>query len=172
MVTEKLGLGFAARRIFLEDGREVFDGSNIPAHADVYISTGENFKDPFGPTKRKLAHSVLKVRICPGWRGVGGGGVVECATERLEQCQSIGVFWDRLYSFSSVSFSRRTFFRHSSWIVLSTRLYSLSSFFLHGALRPQKLYCLPGMGEEWGREWKLRPPSLFTQLLSTFFVCA
>ena len=66
MVTEKLGLGFAARRIFLEDGIEVFDGSDIPPHADVYISTGENYKDPFGPTKRKLAHSALKVRKCLG----------------------------------------------------------------------------------------------------------
>ena len=73
MVTEKLGLGFAARRIFLEDGIEVFDSSDIPAHADVYISTGENYKDPFRPMKRKLAHSVLKVRKCPGWGGGGGG---------------------------------------------------------------------------------------------------
>ena len=63
MVTEKLGLGFAARRIFLEDGVEIFHGSDIPAHADVYISTGENYKDPFGATKRKHAFCMKSFRV-------------------------------------------------------------------------------------------------------------
>ncbi|XP_070200716.1 doublecortin domain-containing protein 1-like isoform X2 [Littorina saxatilis] len=53
-VTEKLGLGFAARRMFLEDGVEIFRGQDIPPHSDVYISTGEGYKDPFGPTKKNL----------------------------------------------------------------------------------------------------------------------
>ncbi|XP_076472192.1 doublecortin domain-containing protein 1-like [Babylonia areolata] len=53
-VTEKLGLAFAARRIFLEDGVEVFDGADIPPRADVYISMGENYKDPFGTMKQNM----------------------------------------------------------------------------------------------------------------------
>ncbi|KAK7477194.1 hypothetical protein BaRGS_00031579, partial [Batillaria attramentaria] len=52
--TDKLGLAFAARRIFLEDGVEVFDAADIPPDADVYISMGENYKDPFGNTKKNM----------------------------------------------------------------------------------------------------------------------
>ncbi|KAL8603780.1 hypothetical protein ACOMHN_058515 [Nucella lapillus] len=53
-VTEKLGLAFAARRLFLEDGVEVSDGGDIPPHADVYVSMGENYKDPFGSMKQNM----------------------------------------------------------------------------------------------------------------------
>lgn len=35
----------------MEDGAEVFEASEIPDHTDVYISMGENYKDPFGDTK-------------------------------------------------------------------------------------------------------------------------
>lgn len=54
LTTEKLGLPFAARRLFLEDGVEVLDPTQIPANADVYVSMGENYKDPFEATKSML----------------------------------------------------------------------------------------------------------------------
>ncbi|KAJ8344184.1 hypothetical protein SKAU_G00315130 [Synaphobranchus kaupii] len=44
--TSKLKLVSAARRIFLEDGREVSRSEDIPKDADVYISSGEAFQDP------------------------------------------------------------------------------------------------------------------------------
>ncbi|XP_046543933.1 doublecortin domain-containing protein 1-like [Haliotis rubra] len=53
-LTVKLGLPFAARRIFLEDGIEVFEAGDILPDSDVYISMGENYKDPHLPTKRNL----------------------------------------------------------------------------------------------------------------------
>ncbi|XP_071104619.1 doublecortin domain-containing protein 1-like [Haliotis cracherodii] len=53
-LTVKLGLPFAARRIFLEDGIEVFEARDILPESDVYISMGENYKDPHLPTKRNL----------------------------------------------------------------------------------------------------------------------
>ncbi|KAL4224512.1 doublecortin domain-containing protein [Mactra antiquata] len=52
--TDKLGLPFAARRIFLEDGIEVFHEKDIPMDGEVYISTGENYKDPYAVTKRNI----------------------------------------------------------------------------------------------------------------------
>ncbi|CAG5132457.1 unnamed protein product, partial [Candidula unifasciata] len=52
--TEKLGLPFAARRIFTEDGAEILSEDNIPSEGDVYISMGETFKDPFYATKRNI----------------------------------------------------------------------------------------------------------------------
>nr|KAG5692333.1 hypothetical protein BaRGS_033198 [Batillaria attramentaria] len=42
--TDKLGLAFAARRIFLEDGVEVFDAADIPPDADVYIPWAKTTK--------------------------------------------------------------------------------------------------------------------------------
>ena len=50
--TDKLNLPFAARRVFLEDGVEVFTEKDIPVDSEVYISTGENYKDPYATTKR------------------------------------------------------------------------------------------------------------------------
>ncbi|KAL3841516.1 hypothetical protein ACJMK2_019650 [Sinanodonta woodiana] len=55
--TEKLSFGFAARRVFLEDGVEVFDEQDIPLDADVYISLGENYKDPYAAAKRNIIQS-------------------------------------------------------------------------------------------------------------------
>ncbi|RUS69866.1 hypothetical protein EGW08_022372, partial [Elysia chlorotica] len=52
--TEKLGLPFAGRRVFLEDGVEVFHEKDIPPDGDIYISMGEKFKDPFRSTKRSM----------------------------------------------------------------------------------------------------------------------
>lgn len=51
--TDKLSLPFAARRVFLEDGIEVFTEKDIPVDSEVYISTGENYKDPYASTKSK-----------------------------------------------------------------------------------------------------------------------
>ena len=53
--TEKLSLGSAARRLFLDDGSEVFTPREIPRDADVFISMGEGFKDPFKGAKRSTA---------------------------------------------------------------------------------------------------------------------
>ncbi|ELU06637.1 hypothetical protein CAPTEDRAFT_220130 [Capitella teleta] len=47
--TDKLGLSSAARRIFLDDGTEVFTSKEIPRDSEVFISCGESFKDPFKP---------------------------------------------------------------------------------------------------------------------------
>jgi hypothetical protein len=49
--TDKLGLPSAGRRIFLDDGTEVFTPKEIPRDAQIYISCGEGFKDPFKPVK-------------------------------------------------------------------------------------------------------------------------
>ncbi|KAJ6665103.1 hypothetical protein lerEdw1_005334 [Lerista edwardsae] len=49
--TEKLKLNMAARRVFLADGTEALDAIDIPHDADVYISTGEPFSNPFKKIK-------------------------------------------------------------------------------------------------------------------------
>jgi len=51
--TEKLGLNSAARRVFLENGREVFDEEDLQRDDTVFISCGEAFKDPEKGLKRK-----------------------------------------------------------------------------------------------------------------------
>ncbi|XP_069927699.1 doublecortin domain-containing protein 1 isoform X2 [Oryctolagus cuniculus] len=52
--TEKLNLNMAARRVFLADGREALEPKDIPHEADVYVSTGEPFVDPFKNFKDHL----------------------------------------------------------------------------------------------------------------------
>uniref|UniRef100_A0A8C6Y209 Doublecortin domain-containing protein n=1 Tax=Naja naja TaxID=35670 RepID=A0A8C6Y209_NAJNA len=52
--TEKLKLNMAARRIFLADGTEVLSAIDIPHDADIYISTGEPFSNPFKKIKDHL----------------------------------------------------------------------------------------------------------------------
>ena len=44
--TEKLGLHKAARRLFLEDGQEVISEDDIDRDVEVYVSTGEPFRNP------------------------------------------------------------------------------------------------------------------------------
>jgi hypothetical protein len=39
--------------MYLDDGTEVFTPKDIPKDADVYISMGEQFKNPFQPVKSK-----------------------------------------------------------------------------------------------------------------------
>lgn len=51
--TEKLNLNMAARRVFLADGTEALKPEDIPHEADVYVSTGEPFLDPFKKIKGK-----------------------------------------------------------------------------------------------------------------------
>lgn len=43
----------AARRVFLADGTEALKPEDIPQEADVYVSTGEPFLDPFKKIKGK-----------------------------------------------------------------------------------------------------------------------
>jgi len=45
--TLKLGLNGAARRVFLADGCEVFRPRDVPKDADVFVSRGEPFKNPY-----------------------------------------------------------------------------------------------------------------------------
>ncbi|XP_043915106.1 doublecortin domain-containing protein 1-like [Protopterus annectens] len=53
--TEKLKLNTAARRVFLVNGTEALEPKDIPHDADVYISTGEPFIDPFKKMKAQLS---------------------------------------------------------------------------------------------------------------------
>lgn len=54
MCTDRLQLPFAARRIFLEGGVEIFDAEDIPIDGEVYVSCGENYKDPLANVKRSI----------------------------------------------------------------------------------------------------------------------
>lgn len=45
--TMKLQLNGAARRMFLEDGSEIFETNEIPKDGEIYVSNGEAFKNPF-----------------------------------------------------------------------------------------------------------------------------
>ncbi|XP_030056543.1 doublecortin domain-containing protein 1 isoform X2 [Microcaecilia unicolor] len=57
--TEKLKLHRAAKRVFLADGTEALEPKDIPHDADIYVSTGEPFLDPF---KKIKAHLLLMKR--------------------------------------------------------------------------------------------------------------
>lgn len=59
LATDKLELTRAARRIFLENGEEVRDQSNFFKNIPVYISSGEEFVDPFAKTKRIVQTDTL-----------------------------------------------------------------------------------------------------------------
>ena len=65
MATDKLGLPSAGRRVFLDDGTEVFTPREIYRDSEVYISCGEPFKDPLRPVKSKnwIRSDPLKVRV-------------------------------------------------------------------------------------------------------------
>ncbi|XP_046323465.1 doublecortin domain-containing protein 1 isoform X2 [Marmota monax] len=58
--TDKLNLNMAARRVFLADGKEVLESEDIPHEADVYVSTGEPFLDPF---KKIEDHLLLMKKV-------------------------------------------------------------------------------------------------------------
>ncbi|MGH0174652.1 UNVERIFIED_CONTAM: hypothetical protein FKN15_076627 [Acipenser sinensis] len=55
--TMKLNLNTAARRVFLLSGEEAHEPKDIPHDAEVYISTGEPFVDPFKKIKDHLTLS-------------------------------------------------------------------------------------------------------------------
>ncbi|ERE72166.1 doublecortin domain-containing protein 5 [Cricetulus griseus] len=63
--THKLNLNMAARRVFLADGSEAFKPEDIPHEANVYISTGEPFLDPFKKLKvtKEFYVNLTKVRV-------------------------------------------------------------------------------------------------------------
>ncbi|XP_059731134.1 doublecortin domain-containing protein 1 isoform X4 [Bos taurus] len=63
--TEKLNLNTAARRVFLADGTEALEPEDIPREADVYVSTGESFLDPFKKIKVPLLEKCLQNSITP-----------------------------------------------------------------------------------------------------------
>jgi len=44
--TEKLGFHKAARRLFLDNGQEVLSEEDLDRDVEVYVSTGEPFKNP------------------------------------------------------------------------------------------------------------------------------
>lgn len=67
MCTEKLHLNMAARRVFLADGSEALRPEDIPHEADVYVSTGEPFLDPF---KKIKDHLLLMKKVTWTMNGV------------------------------------------------------------------------------------------------------
>ncbi len=62
-----MGLPGAARRVFLDDATEVYTAEEIPRDSEVYISCGENFKDPFKGAKSKerkiLDISLIEINV-------------------------------------------------------------------------------------------------------------
>ncbi|XP_054998533.1 doublecortin domain-containing protein 1 [Sorex araneus] len=58
--TEKLNLNMAARRVFLADGTEALEPEDIPHEADIYVSTGEPFLNPF---KKMKDHLLLMKKV-------------------------------------------------------------------------------------------------------------
>jgi len=57
--TEKLGLHKAARRLFLDNGKEVQSDEDLDRDAEVYVSTGEPFKNPVKDMLRTCSLPVL-----------------------------------------------------------------------------------------------------------------
>ena len=51
--TVRLQLNGAARRIFLDDGTEIFETDEIPRDGEIYVSNGESFKNPYKTLIRK-----------------------------------------------------------------------------------------------------------------------
>lgn len=66
--TEKLHLNMAARRVFLADGSEALKPEDIPHEADVYVSMGEPFLDPFKKIKGKKEKKTLPPHTVNGLR--------------------------------------------------------------------------------------------------------
>lgn len=66
--TEKLHLNMAARRVFLADGSEALEPEDIPHEADIYVSMGEPFLDPFKKIKGKKEKKILPPRTVNGLR--------------------------------------------------------------------------------------------------------
>ena len=45
--TEKLRMPLAARRLFDASGQEIYRSEDIQPNQEYYVSSGENFKDPY-----------------------------------------------------------------------------------------------------------------------------
>ena len=58
--TEKLGLDKAARRLFLHNGKEVLSDEDLDRDVEVYVSTGEPFKNPVKDMLRTSSSYVLR----------------------------------------------------------------------------------------------------------------
>ncbi|KAM4846117.1 LOW QUALITY PROTEIN: doublecortin domain-containing protein 1 [Thomomys bottae] len=65
--TDKLHLNTAARRVFLTDGKEALKPEDVPQEADVYVSTGEPFVDPY---KKIKDHLLLTKKVTWTMKGV------------------------------------------------------------------------------------------------------
>lgn len=48
----------AARRIFDAHGQEIYRNEDIQSNHEYYVSSGENFKDPFKNIQSKISHSI------------------------------------------------------------------------------------------------------------------
>lgn len=57
IATDRLGFDRAARRVYLENGDEIRTESQLVKNAVVYVSCGEEFRDPFETTKRQIDQS-------------------------------------------------------------------------------------------------------------------
>ncbi|KAK6972855.1 doublecortin domain-containing protein 1 [Biomphalaria glabrata] len=68
MATEKLGLPFAARRVFLENGREIFTANDFfeSEAENIFVSMGESFKNPDLSTKKNM-----DIKNCSVWTLAG-----------------------------------------------------------------------------------------------------
>ena len=61
--TEKLGLPKAARRLFLDDGMEVRYEEDLDRDMEVYVSTGEPFRNPIKDMLRTYNCFVILVYL-------------------------------------------------------------------------------------------------------------
>ena len=90
-----------------------------------------------------------------------------CSLQRLIETSTCGV---HKLPFFPLASSPQPEYQSFWWrSVISGVSESVWSFFLHGALRPQKPHGSWGAEGKtgWDREWEARPTSLFTQLLSS-----
>ncbi|CAF0848442.1 unnamed protein product [Rotaria sp. Silwood1] len=56
--TEKLHMSSAARRLFDSNGQEIYRVEDIQANQEYYVSSGENFKDPFKSIQVQTEYSL------------------------------------------------------------------------------------------------------------------
>jgi hypothetical protein len=55
-------MSVVARRLFTVDGREIYRREDINANEDYFVSSGENFKDPYRPMKSKTIRMIMSIR--------------------------------------------------------------------------------------------------------------
>lgn len=59
----KLGLHSAARRMFLDDGTEIFETGEVPRDGEIYVSAGEGFKNPYRDIISKWIVKICSRRV-------------------------------------------------------------------------------------------------------------